>query len=668
MGIVESSGVAFIRFQLSGPAYQWWWAYEEGSPADVALLTWARFSEIFLREFVTHTLQDAWRAEFAQLRQGTMTVLEYAVRFSELSKHAPALVSTVKERVRRFIEGLNYGLDSAWLESWRQIPHITRHGRRYVTRPVHSTLPASSGTLASSRSKVAHYAPPLSSAPPAQDAFNVPAVGAVHPVIATQSGEGAAMSSEALKRLDRFTKLFPIHFGGTPSKDPQDFLDPCHEFIPFTQRDDLRNQFECLRQGSMTVTSIRPAKPKAESSDTVITDIIPVYHRDASVLFDPGFTYSYVSPYFASYLDISRDSLSGLIYVSTPVGDMIVVDRVSRSCIISIGGYETKVDLLLLNMVDFDVILGMNWLSQYHSILDCHAKIVTFSMPGLPQFEWRGTLGHSTSKVILYVEARRMVEKGCLAYLAYIRDSSAEVPHMDSVMVVREFPEVFPTNLTGMPFDRDIDIFIDLVLGTKPISIPLYHMAPFELKELKEQLQDFLEKGFIRPSVSPCGEPMMFVKKKEESMRICIDYKQLNKVTIKNKYPIPRIDDLSDQLQGSKVFLKIDLRSGYHQLKIRVSDVPKITFWTRYGHYEFLVMLFGLTIAPTTFIDLMNQVFKPYLDSFVIIFIDDILVNFRSREEHEQHSESERSLVICHVFKVCVLVGFSCLFGPCCIF
>ena len=156
-------------------------------------------------------------------------------------------------------------------------------------------------------------------------------------------------------------------------------------------------------------------------------------------------------------------------------------------------------------------------------------------------------------------------------------------------------------------------------------------------KELKTQLQELLDKGFIRPSVSPWGAPIQFVKKKDGTMRLCIDYRQLNQVTVKNKYPFPRIDDLFDQLQGAQVFSKIDLRSGYYQLKISEPDVPKTAFRTRYRHYEFLVMPFGLTNAPAAFMALMNRVFQPYLDKFVIVFIDDILVYSRSKEEHEQH-------------------------------
>ncbi|XP_070003045.1 uncharacterized protein [Nicotiana sylvestris] len=255
-----------------------------------------------------------------------------------------------------------------------------------------------------------------------------------------------------------------------------------------------------------------PAKLEAESSDAVITGMISVCSRDASVLFDLVSTYSYVSSYFSPYLVVPRDSLSVPVYVSMLVRDYIVVDCVYCSCMTVIGGLETSVDLLLLDMVDFDVILGIDWLSHYHAILYYHAKTVILALPGLHRLEWRGTPSHCTSMVISYMKAQRMVAKGCLAYLAYVRDSSAEVPSMDSVPVVREFLELFPTDLPGMPPDRDIDFCIDLAPGTQPISILPYHKALLELKELKEQLQDFPDKGFIRPSVLLWGAPVMFVK------------------------------------------------------------------------------------------------------------------------------------------------------------
>ncbi|GKC74231.1 putative reverse transcriptase domain-containing protein [Tanacetum coccineum] len=200
-----------------------------------------------------------------------------------------------------------------------------------------------------------------------------------------------------------------------------------------------------------------------------------------------------------------------------------------------------------------------------------------------------------------------------------------------------EFQDVFPEELPGIPPIRDVEFNIELIPGAEPISKAPYRMAPIELKELKDQLQELLERGFIRPSVSPWGAPVLFVKKKDGSMRLCIDYRELNKITIRNRYPLPRIDDLFDQLQGAKHFSKIDLRSGYHQLRVKEQDISKTAFRTRYGHYEFLVMPFGLTNAPAVFMDLMNRVFHEFLDKFIIVFIDDILVFSKSKEEHEEH-------------------------------
>ncbi|KAL0543937.1 hypothetical protein IC582_019043 [Cucumis melo] len=183
----------------------------------------------------------------------------------------------------------------------------------------------------------------------------------------------------------------------------------------------------------------------------------------------------------------------------------------------------------------------------------------------------------------------------------------------------------------------EIDFAIELEPGTAPISRAPYRMALAELKELKVQLQELLDKGFIRLSVSPWGAPVLFVKKKDGSMRLCIDYRELNKVTIKNRYPLPMIDDFFDQLQGTTIFSKIDLRSGYHQLRIRDSDIPKAAFRSRYRHYEFIVMFFRLTNAPAVFMDLMNRMFKDFLDTFVIVFIDDILIYSKTEAEHEEH-------------------------------
>ncbi|GKC04730.1 reverse transcriptase domain-containing protein [Tanacetum coccineum] len=194
--------------------------------------------------------------------------------------------------------------------------------------------------------------------------------------------------------------------------------------------------------------------------------------------------------------------------------------------------------------------------------------------------------------------------------------TKADEPELSDIPIVRDFTDVFPAT---------------------PVAKSPYRLAPSEMQELSEQLQELQDKGFIRPSHSPWGALVLFVKKKDGSLRMCIDYRELNKLTVKNRYPLPRIDDLFDQLQGARYFSKIDLRSGYHQLRVHEDDIPKTAFRTRYGHFEFTVMPFGLTNAPAVFMDLMNRVCKPYLDKFVIVFIDDILIYSKTKEDHEVH-------------------------------
>jgi hypothetical protein len=228
------------------------------------------------------------------------------------------------------------------------------------------------------------------------------------------------------------------------------------------------------------------------------------------------------------------------------------------------------------------------------------------------------------------------------------RVSSAELSHAlqaESAAVVRirshvmqDYRDVFPSELPpGLPPSRDVDHRIELLPGSTPPSRPTFRLSATELEELKKQLAELTASGFIQPSKSPFGAPILFVKKKDGTMRMCVDYRALNNITIKNSYPLPRIDELFDRLQGAKYFTKIDLRSGYHQIRIAPEDIPKTAFRTRYGHFEFLVLPFGLTNAPGTFMHLMHQTFRAFLDEFVLVFLDDILIFSKTLEEHERH-------------------------------
>ena len=370
----------------------------------------------------------------------------------------------------------------------------------------------------------------------------------------------------------------------------------------------------------------------ANAAPDVVTGIISILDHDLYTLVDPGATHSFASKHFLDPFQIKTHPLEGRMRVSLPAGDPLFTD--SR---VLIEGQEFPVDLIALDIRDFDVVLGMDWLSRHRATLDCYKKEVKFHRPGILEVKFRGMRRELSFNMISSMAAQRMLRKGCQGYLAYVVETENERTLVDEIPVVREFPDVFPDDIAGLPPDREVEFTIDLILGTEPISTPSYRMAPAELRKHKAQLEELLSKGFIRPRISPWGAPVLFVKKKDGSLRLCIDYRQLNKVTIRNQYPLPRIDELFDQLQGSRVYSKIDLRSRYHQLRVQESDVPKTAFRTRYGHYEFLVMPFGFTNAPAAFMDLMNRVFQSYLDRFVIVFIDDILVYSGSSEEHSEH-------------------------------
>ncbi|GJY97029.1 putative nucleotidyltransferase, ribonuclease H [Tanacetum coccineum] len=273
-------------------------------------------------------------------------------------------------------------------------------------------------------------------------------------------------------------------------------------------------------------------------------------------------------------------------------------------------GRVFDIDLIPFGHGSFDVIIGMDWLSNYKAEIICHKKVVRIPL----------------------LDGKVPEEK-----VRFLMSAKTGDKKQKEIVVVRDFPEVFPNDLSGLPPIREIEFRIELIPGATPVAKSPYRLAPSKLEELSGQLKELQDKGFIRPSSSPWGAPVLFVKKKDGSFRMCTDYRELNKLTVKNRYPLPRIDDLFDQLQGSQFFSKIDLRSGYHQLRVHEDDIPKIAFRTRYGHFEFTIMPFGLTNAPAVFMDLMNRVCRPYLDKFVIVFIDDILIYSKTQEEHVEY-------------------------------
>jgi hypothetical protein len=333
------------------------------------------------------------------------------------------------------------------------------------------------------------------------------------------------------------------------------------------------------------------------------------------ILFDSGAWHIFIRKTFVEkYCIHCTESREGFVIHS--LGGWIFTKEVAFHILVTLARREFLTNMIVIKGQDIYVFLEMDWLAQNKAIINTDQRTIKLSY------------GHE--EVQLSIPIAVPVKASGQVFETIVQE-------IWDVLVVCEFPDVFLEDLPGLPPERDVEFVIELKPDMTPISRRSYRMPPNELAELKTQLQDLLEKGFIRPSSSRWGCPTIFVKKKDQTLWMCMDYRPLNEVTIKNNYPLPRIDILFDQLTGARVFSKIDLRSGYHQIRIRREDIPKTAFTTRYGLFEYMVISFGLTNAPAHFTYLMNSVFMPELDKFVVVFIEDILIYSKNEEEHAKH-------------------------------
>ncbi|XP_004516866.1 uncharacterized protein [Cicer arietinum] len=510
--------------------------------------------------FLLESVRDGLTHEFERLKQTKdMTVSEYSACFTQLSRHAPYPI-TEEIHVQRFIRGLKDYLLRYVIEQRQKEKRGNRQDSRMIQKVEgsYSKYPTRSGgsmvgyqgkqRLMSQRG--GHSG---KSSRTMQSRFTLEIVlDMVMVKVCYQCGQVGH-----IRRDFPVDTTYPSSSSRTSQQGGRGFGGRGH--IP-------------TGRGQARVFAL--ARQDAQTSNALVIGILSICSKDGHVLFDPGATYSFVSSRFAIRLRKYSSFLEEALIVATLVGENLLAKSVYRSCDIAIEGKVLPVDLVVIDLVDFDVILDMDWLDLHHATLDCHNKEVKFEIPGQSVFSFQGERCSVPHNQILALRANKLKR--------------------------RELPL--------LPPDREIEFSIDLVPNTHHISISPYRMTPAELKELKEQLQDLLDK--------------------------------------ENKYPLPHIDELFDQLQGGQCFSKIDLGSGYHQLKIKRDDITKTAFRTRYGHYEFLVMSFGLTKSPTAFMDLMNRVFKPFLDQFVIGFIDDILVYSKNSVAFLGHVVSKNGISV----------------------
>nr|XP_027068159.1 uncharacterized protein LOC113693729 [Coffea arabica] len=619
----EERQVTFAAFQFEGAARSWWNLVRTNWDRNHTPRTWANFTREFNVKFLPPLIQEKREDDFIKCKQGAMSVAEYEIHFTKLSRFALELVATEQRRVRRFVQSLNVevqeGLAAVRIDTFADAVEKTQ--RVEVARAQVKSFQAKKRFAPSSSRE-----PTYGNAPPAKvgrGTIGVNSPGAPRGVHARENGARNAGGRNNGTRVGPIGRGQPRNTsqGGRTivpqmncafCKEPGHTIDGCWKKLG-----------KCLRCGSSehqiagcpkmqggTTPNARPNtsgggrptvparvyaigdQPVPDSSE-MVEGTLPIFHRLAKLLIDPGATHSFVNPSFMSGIDVQPVRLLFDLEVRTPMGNKnVIISLAYKNCEFWIRERKMLVDLISLDIKGYDVIIGMNFLRRYHAKLDCRAKVVEFCIPGEAtlRLDVKGRL--ASSAMISGIRARKMLSKGAQGFLAFLINAPSDQVKLEDVPVVRKFPDVFPEELSALPPEREVEFKIDLMPGTAPISKIPYQMAPAELKELKLQLQDLLEKGFVKESDSPWG---------------------------------------------SVVFSKLDLRQGYYQLKIRKEDIPKTAFSTRYEHFEFAVMPFGLTNAPTAFMDLMQRIFKKYLDQFVVIFIDDILIYSKTREEHAKH-------------------------------
>nr|AAV32173.1 putative polyprotein [Oryza sativa Japonica Group] len=624
----DQEKVAFATHQLQGPASAWWDNHMATRPPGTEV-TWAEFCRSFRKAQVPDGVVAQKKREFRALHQGNRTVTEYLHEFNRLARYAPEDVRTDAEKQEKFMAGLDDELTN------QLISGDYADFERLVDKAIRQE---DQRNKMDRKRKAAQFRAPQGShqrprfTPGQQGGPTTMIVRQHRPFNSSNFPQGASGSQN--------------HHGGQPNRGaaPRPPMAPAQSG-PSAQvkKETGAKPGSCFNCGELGHFADKCPKPRragprfiqarvnhasaeeAQAATEVVLGTFPVNSIPATVLFDSGATHSFISKKFVGMHGLIREELSTPMRVHTP-GNSSTSVQFSPSRTIEIQRSTFLANLILLESKDLDVILGMDWLTKFKGVIDCANRTVTLTNEKGETVVYKSPDSPKQGVSLNQIEAEIPVDT-----------VEKNLRKLEDIPIVSEYPEVFPEDLTTMPPKREIEFRIDLAPGTAPIYKRPYRMAANELAEVKKQVDEQLQKGYIRPSTSPWGAPVIFVEKKDKTKRMCVDYRALNEVTIKNKYPLPRIDDLFDQLKGAKVFSKIDLRSGYHQLRIREEDIPKTAFTTRYGLYECTVMSFGLTHAPAFFMNLMNKVFMEFLDKFVVVFIDDILIYSKSEEEHEQH-------------------------------
>ncbi|KAJ0916254.1 putative nucleotidyltransferase, Ribonuclease H [Helianthus annuus] len=646
-GCAERDVVKYVSQSFKGEALAWWRALVQASGKSALYkMTWEEFIALIKENYCPQHEVEKIEADFVSLVMTNLDCQAYLTSFNTMSRLVPYLVTPEPRRIARFIGGLEPAIKASVKASrpttFRSVTDLSL------------SLTLDAVRLRTLRSKEAEKRKREDDTSRKSGKKHRGNGDGKRGAETKKDGQAGERPNCKICKKPHSGKCRFASNSQSQSKTPSCGLckSKDHKTVECKKIKDA-TCYGCNEKGHIKSNCPKYAKKAEETkksnarvfrmdakeavqNDNVLTGTFLVNNIFARVLFDSGADKSFVDQKFCQLLNMPIKTHDVKYEVELADDTIETVSTILEGCEMSSRNHSFPLSLLPFKLAGFDIVLGMDWLSHNQAQIICGKRQIVLKTPSGESLTIRGDTQYGLPEDVSMLKASRCLNRGCVIYMAQV---IIEEPKrkIEDLPVISEYPEVFPEELLGLSPDRQVEFRIDIIPGAAPIARAPYRLAPTEMKELRTQLDELLAKGFIRPSSSPWGAPVLFVKKKDGLMRLCIDYRELNKVTIKNRYPLPRIDDLFDQLQGASYFSKIDLRSGYHQLRVRDEDVHKTAFRTRYGHYEFPVMPFGLTNAPAAFMDLMNRVCKPYLDKFVIVFIDDILIYSKNQADHEKH-------------------------------